>query len=133
MRGNREVAGIYSAIAANTSASSDRMHAQTISGINEVNNYAGVDYATGYAVADKITGPYTKPSREPLLASDLKNGAALGPGGQDVVVDKDGDTWLAFHSWDPSASYRRMMIEQLVWEGDTPVVQGPDRGPQPKP
>lgn len=46
MRTNQEVAGIYSAIAANTSATSDRMHAQTISGINEVNNYAGVDGGT---------------------------------------------------------------------------------------
>ena len=46
MRGNQEVAGIYNAIAANSSASSDRMHAQTLSGINEVNNYAGVDGST---------------------------------------------------------------------------------------
>jgi beta-xylosidase len=97
------------------------------------NNYAGVDYATGYAVADTITGPYTKPSKEPLLASDLQHGAALGPGGQDVVLDKKGQTWLVFHSWDPTATYRRLMLEHLVWEGDTPVVKGPHRGPQPKP
>jgi arabinan endo-1,5-alpha-L-arabinosidase len=97
------------------------------------NKYDTVDYATGYAVAESVTGPYTKPGREPLLASDLQNGAALGPGGQDVVVDKDGDTWLVFHSWDSSASYRHMMIEELVWEGDTPVVKPPERGPQPKP
>jgi arabinan endo-1,5-alpha-L-arabinosidase len=97
------------------------------------NSYAGVDYATGYAVADSILGPYTKPSKEPLLASDLKAGAALGPGGQDVVVDKDGETWLMYHSWDPSASYRRVQIDELVWEGDTPVVKGPDKLPQPKP
>ena len=97
------------------------------------NNYAGVDYATGYAVANAIAGPYTKPSKQPLLASDLQHGAALGPGGQDVVLDKKGETWLVFHSWDPTATYRRLMLEQLVWEGDTPVVKGPDRGPQPKP
>jgi beta-xylosidase len=97
------------------------------------NNYAGVDYAIGYAVADKISGPYAKPSKQPLFASDMKQGAALGPGGQDVVLDKDGETWLVYHSWDPTATYRRMMIDELVWQGDTPVVKGPDKGPQPKP
>jgi beta-xylosidase len=57
------------------------------------NSYSGVDYAIGYAVADAATGPYTKPAREPLLATDMKTGAAIGPGGQDVVVDKDGE-WI---------------------------------------
>ena len=46
MRGNQEVAGIYSAIAANSSATSDRMHKTTMSGVREVDNYAGVDGST---------------------------------------------------------------------------------------
>ena len=46
MRTNQEVSGIYNAIAANTSATSDSMHKQTMSGVNEVNNYAGVDGGT---------------------------------------------------------------------------------------
>ncbi len=46
MRTNQEVSGIYNAIAANTSATSDSMHKQTMSGIREVDNYAGVDGAT---------------------------------------------------------------------------------------
>jgi len=46
MRTNQEVSGIYNAIAANTSATSDRMHKQTMSGVQEVNNYAGVDGST---------------------------------------------------------------------------------------
>ena len=70
---------------------------------------------------------------KPLLATDMQHGAAIGPGGQDIVVSKKGETWIVFHSWDPSTRYRRMMLEQLVWEGDTPVVKGPDRGPQPRP
>jgi beta-xylosidase len=92
-----------------------------------------VDYAIGYAVADKVTGPYTKPSKKPLLATDLKTGAALGPGGQDIVVSKKGQTWLVFHSWDPTATYRRMMIAELDWQGDMPEVKEPTRGPQPRP
>jgi len=96
------------------------------------NSYAGADYATGYAVADAITGPYQKPD-EPLLSTDFKQGAAVGPGGQDIVFDDDGETWMLYHSWDPTVSYRRMQIDELVWEGDTPVVKGPDKGPQPVP
>ncbi|MDH5835705.1 hypothetical protein [Luteimonas kalidii] len=53
MRTNREVAGIYSAIAANTSATSDRMHASNIDTINQVNSYAGVD---GTVVKSSIHG-----------------------------------------------------------------------------
>jgi len=97
------------------------------------NNYAGADYTTGYAVADEPTGPYIKPSDDPFLATDFQNGGAIGPGGQDIVVDDDGETWIMYHSWDPTASYRRVQIDQLTWNGDTPVVDGPDRKPQPKP
>lgn len=46
MRTNQEVSGIYNAIAANTSATSDAIHKQTMSGVQEVNNYAGVDGGT---------------------------------------------------------------------------------------
>lgn len=97
------------------------------------NSYAGVDYAMGYAVAEEPTGPYTKPEDEPLLATDMRTGAAIGPGGQDIVVDPDGDTWIVYHSWDPTATYRRVMIDELVWEDGRPVVKGPDKGPQPVP
>jgi arabinan endo-1,5-alpha-L-arabinosidase len=97
------------------------------------NDYGGVKYATGYAVADSVLGPYTKPVDTPLLSTDFGVGAALGPGGQDVVVAPDGATWLVYHAWDLTNTYRRMNLEQLVWEGDRPVVQGPDRGPQPRP
>lgn len=96
------------------------------------NSYAGVDYAVGYAIADQVAGPYTKPNKRPLLATDLETGAALGPGGQDVVSDKDGETWMLYHSWDPTASYRRINIDKLIWQGDAPAVKAV-KGPQPLP
>lgn len=46
MRTNQEVAGIYGAIAANTSATNDRMHQRTLEGIGEYNRYKGVDGTT---------------------------------------------------------------------------------------
>jgi beta-xylosidase len=93
------------------------------------NAYQTLKYAVGYARADHILGPYEK-GGDPILASVLAPPATLGPGGQDVVVDKDGDTWLLYHAWDPTVTFRTLNIDELVWEGDTPVVQGPDRLPQ---
>lgn len=97
------------------------------------NSYAGLDYAVGYAVADSPTGPFRKPGRAPLLATDRQTGAAFGPGGQDVVLDKDGEPWMLYHAWDATISYRHLLLDELVWEGDAPVVRGPDKGPQPVP
>ena len=53
MRTNQEVAGIYNAIASNTSATNQRIHDRTIAGINEVNRYAGTD---GSVVESSIHG-----------------------------------------------------------------------------
>lgn len=97
------------------------------------NNYAGLDYTVGYAVSDKIDGPYTKPPENPILRTDLKTAAAFGPGGQDIVVDKDGDTWLMYHSWDSTVTKRVVLLDEVVWEGDALVVKGPDKVPQPLP
>ena len=46
MRTNQEVAGIYSAVAANTSATNDNIHRRTMEGIGEYNSYAGTDGST---------------------------------------------------------------------------------------
>ena len=53
MRTNREVAGIYNAIAANTSATNDAIHRRTLEGVGEYNSYAGTD---GSAVQSSIHG-----------------------------------------------------------------------------
>lgn len=53
MRTNQEVANIYSQTVAHTNATNDRMHAKNIAGINEVNNYVGVD---GNRVTSSIHG-----------------------------------------------------------------------------
>ena len=46
MRSNQEVAGIYGAIAANTSATNDAIHRRTLEGVGEYNSYAGTDGST---------------------------------------------------------------------------------------
>ena len=94
------------------------------------NEYATPKYAVGWAVADKPRGPYEK-SREPLLASDLSAGL-VGPGGQDVVLDADGDTWLLFHGWRP-AGYRGLYLAPLEWRDGEPFVAPLTREPLPLP
>jgi beta-xylosidase len=96
------------------------------------NDYATPRYAVGYAVADTPLGPYQK-AKKPLLASNVKSGV-VGPGGQDIVLDKDNETWMLYHSW--GVSYRSMSIDALVWEGETPMLNGPNgrrSPPQPAP
>lgn len=95
------------------------------------NRYAGADYAVGYAVADAPAGPYRKPGR-PLLSTSTENGPVIGPGGQDVVT-KEGRTWLLYHTWDQTVTYRGVSVDELVWNGHTPVVQSLGRMPRPVP
>ncbi len=96
------------------------------------NDYAGGAYAVGYAVADRLLGPYHKPNG-PLLKTTTEHGAVIGPGGEDIVNTPDGKSWIIYHSWDPTISVRQMNIDELEWQGDTPVVKGPYRSPEPVP
>jgi arabinan endo-1,5-alpha-L-arabinosidase len=94
------------------------------------NAYNADRYAVGYAVSDKLLGPYKKPARA-LLATNIRAGI-VGPGGQDIVLDKQGNTWILFHGWAPGG-YRRLYLARLDWENDAPVVKGLTHDPQPAP
>ncbi len=94
------------------------------------NAYNNERYAVGYAVSNTIFGPYQKP-RRPLLATDMRAGL-VGPGGQDIVLDAAGNTWLMYHNW-ASGGYRRLNLSRLDWVEGVPVVQGLTRDPQPAP
>jgi beta-xylosidase len=94
------------------------------------NAYNDRRYAVGYAVADKIDGPYTKPSRTPLLATRIPAGI-VGPGGQDLVNDDDGELWMLFHAWSP-AGERNLNAVKVNWENGVPSVNV-TREPQPMP
>lgn len=83
------------------------------------NDYATPQYAIGYAVSDEIFGPYTKPSRQPLLKTNLPEGL-VGPGGQDIVRWNDGSEWMVYHGW--VADGRAMFLGRLEWEDGVPVV-----------
>jgi beta-xylosidase len=98
------------------------------------NAYNSLNYAVGYAVADDIRGPYTKYEDNPILFSDLTDvPTPIGPGGQDIVVDPDGDLWMVYHAWDPTVTDRRMNIDELVFNNGVPEIVKPYLGPQQKP
>ncbi|MDX6230698.1 MAG: hypothetical protein QOI76_4088 [Frankiales bacterium] len=91
------------------------------------NDFGGGNYRTGWASASRITGPYTKSTTE-LMTTDLFHGTVIGPGGEDVVTNPDGTSFLAFHGWDPSYSYRAMYVSTLSWSGaGVPQVEAADR------
>jgi len=87
------------------------------------NAYVNERYAIGYAVASALTGPYVK-SDAPLLVTNRERGIN-GPGGQDVVLDKSGQSWLLYHAYPPQGRYRRLNLDRLIWRDDTPIIQAP--------
>ena len=94
------------------------------------NAYNDRRYATGYAVADDIFGPYVK-AEEPLIATDLAAGL-VGPGGQDIVTGPHGGTWILFHGWAPDG-YRRLYLAPLDWQNGLPTLGIHGRDPLPVP
>jgi beta-xylosidase len=93
------------------------------------NNYTNGSYGMGYAVANSLLGTYTKPAG-PWLATQ---GNVIGPGGESFTTGPDGNTWMFYHSWENHLAYRSMSVDQLIWNGDVPVLRGPSRVAQAAP
>ena len=103
------------------------------------NDYAGVDYAVGYATCEGPLGPCEDAPENPILASYLadKDAMVIGPGHQ-TVLQVGEQTWLIYHAWEVVAGSRRgdrrfVWLDRLQWEDDKPVMQGPTLGSQPAP
>ena len=103
------------------------------------NDYAGVDYAVGYATCEGPLGPCVDAPENPILASYLadKDAMVIGPGHQ-TVLQVGEQTWLVYHAWEVVSGSRRgdrrfVWLDRIQWEEGRPVVQGPTLGPQPVP
>jgi beta-xylosidase len=94
------------------------------------NDYAGPDYAVGYATSSSLTGPYQDAQENPILATA---GTAIGPGHQTIIADRDGDLWLVYHAWEYTLRERKVWIDELRFEDGRPVIDGPDSTPQEAP
>ncbi|MEU5218728.1 family 43 glycosylhydrolase [Streptomyces sp. NPDC020807] len=87
-------------------------------------DYRGDGYATGWATADALTGPYTK-GDAPLMTTDSWADAVGGPGGQDVVTGPDGRDRILFHGYvGPERSRRVLYAAELTFEDGRPYVSG---------
>jgi hypothetical protein len=88
-------------------------------------NSAG--YGVGYALCQGPTGPCAKPASGPLLHSDAHR---LGPGGESLVTDAQGNWWMAYAAWDGPASdysyaagdFRSLWIAPVTFTGATPTI-----------
>jgi len=103
------------------------------------NNYAGHEYAVGYATCESPLGPCQDAPENPILKSDLTDHEAMviGPGHQ-ALLQIDGQTWIFYHAWEVVANSRRgerrlMWLDRLDWVGGKPVVRGPTTDFQPVP
>ncbi|MEW5870043.1 MAG: glycoside hydrolase family 43 protein [Chloroflexota bacterium] len=103
------------------------------------NNYAGHEYAVGYAVCHSPLGPCRDAPENPILASHLENRDAMviGPGHQALLQVGD-QTWIIYHAWEViSGSYRGdrrlLWLDRLDWIDGRPVVIGPTITEQPVP
>ena len=100
------------------------------------NDYGSPNYAVGYATSDDLDGPYTDAEENPILVSA---GDAAGPGHQSLIVDDDGELWMAYHAWDKDlvgdsvGGHRSLWLDRVTFEDGRPVVHGPTSGPQPAP
>jgi beta-xylosidase len=107
------------------------------------NDYNSRDYAVGYATSSELLGPYVDAEENPILATEVPfgspPGSPAGPGHQSIVLDDDGDPWLAYHAWDSgkigdqAGGRRALWLDELEFDGDQVRVLGPDAEPQPRP
>jgi beta-xylosidase len=96
-------------------------HGSAYTLLYSANDYSGPAYATGYATASKLTGPYRKEA-QPLLTTE-KTGV-IGPGGEDAITGPGGRAYVVFHGWDSARTHRALYVLPLTWQGGVPVVSG---------
>jgi hypothetical protein len=89
-------------------------------------NSAG--YGVAYAVCSGPVGPCFKPWGSPILHSDADR---LGPGGESLVTDANGNWWMAYAAWDgPKSAYsygagdfRSLWVAPVAFFGSTPDIE----------
>ena len=89
------------------------------------NYWGSSNYGVGYATCSGPLGPCQDASAQPLLAS---GSGVSGPGGESIVTDSSGATWLAFAAWTPGqVGYphsREFYLRRLALTGPSPSIGG---------
>jgi beta-xylosidase len=93
-------------------------------------NWQTPRYGVDYAVADRVTGPYTGQGREARVLRGVA-GRVRGPGHHSVVEGPDGRDYFAYHAWNADLTVRQLCVDPLVWTPagprGTPTVTSPQR------
>ncbi len=88
------------------------------------NDWDGANYAIGVATCQGPTGPCSKPLTHALLGS---REAMSGPGGPSLFADEDGQLWIAFHAYLPTAvgypNSRLLFLRRLAFSNNVPIVE----------
>ena len=88
------------------------------------NNWDSANYAIGVATCQGPIGPCSKPLTHALLGSQE---GMSGPGGPSLFADQDGQLWMAFHAYLPTAvgypNSRLLFLRRLAFADNVPVVQ----------
>src|SRR5690606_8983549 len=104
--------------------------------IYSANWWESEHYAVGYATAENLFGPYTKPEEGPVLRSG--NGEIRGPGGASFFRDAEGNPWIAFHAWrNPKVGYgaggaRMLHVARVGFEDGRLRIYCPEKERKPE-
>jgi beta-xylosidase len=82
-------------------------------------NWQTERYGVDYAVASRITGPYTGEGRSARVLTGVA-GKVRGPGHHSIVEGPDGRDWVCYHAWNVDRSVRQLCIDPLAWTADGP-------------
>jgi arabinan endo-1,5-alpha-L-arabinosidase len=84
------------------------------------------NYKTMVARSRSVTGPYVDAQGTPMLDGGgtpllLGNSRWIGPGGESVLRQKDGDI-IVFHAYDGTTGHAYLQISTIAWVDDWPKV-----------
>jgi beta-xylosidase len=77
-------------------------------------NWQTPRYGVDYAVAGRVTGPYTGQGREARVLRGVP-GRVRGPGHHSIVEGPDGRDYVVYHAWNAEMTVRQMCVDPLVW------------------
>jgi beta-xylosidase len=86
-------------------------------------NWQDESYGVDFVVADSVMGPYTDTNdgSGPRVLRSIGD-RVVGPGHNSSVVGPDGQTYLAYHAWDPMFRQRHMCLDRLSWNDEGPII-----------
>lgn len=100
------------------------------------NNFAGQNYAVGYATGKSPLGPFTKAANNPVLQKNTPQGGVVsGTGHNSITYSPDGkEMFCVYHARTTATGDERVVfIDRMFVKDGVITVNGPTTAPQPMP